>query len=667
MKKLTQNERNYNTIKRTKNILNLNQIKSPILGNTYKNIISQKKKQNAHIPVTNIIKKKKPNYFLLKNQNKIDYIKRKSITKKQPNNFIKRNKTNNNFSSLEDNILPKLKIRVHSMKHNLYRNTISFNENDIKFNSNILKVKEQISEPKRDAILNESNHIYNQWKNNFSSVSLGQDNFNLRKMKIIPENRDLSSLNIYSVLKEKSLKVLSHHLDDLIVNRIKQKSEHPSNNTINQTNYSCNTSCKNINNGINLNCINNYNNKCNTNVYRKKIQKKINNFAKLSSEDNYLTLNFKYNSNESNKNLKNPDTFDLQNYSILPTNNLESNRTYKISSTRNTFQNQNLHEYFSKNSDFGSLMLSQNNSILLTSFELRKNLEQLNQNYLKMEKPKKEQINIENNNNLIINHKANTINFIEIVKPEYKGTESISLNKDLCFGLKNKNNYNYNFKTFKTNNVLTDPKEGGNEIHTKYGNMKNLNNIIKQDNKNKTKKYFTIYSKALNKNKYASIMNNSYKNILSNHQKKKELNIKPNKNSLNNNSIKFGKHSFQIYNKNKKLIITCGSSKNKKLKNVITSIEINQRNPKNIPDKNIILSEVDQNGKINNIKIRQMKNSIEKVLKETFLDKKKIISPQKWNDSITYVKKNQGTHLKKMKKYNTTNNIDYHQSSSHIQ
>jgi hypothetical protein len=433
MKKLTQNERNYNTIKRTKNILNLNQIKSPILGNTYKNIISQKKKQNAHIPVTNIIKKKKPNYFLLKNQNKIDYIKRKSITKKQPNNFIKRNKTNNNFSSLEDNILPKLKIRVHSMKHNLYRNTISFNENDIKFNSNILKVKEQISEPKRDAILNESNHIYNQWKNNFSSVSLGQDNFNLRKMKIIPENRDLSSLNIYSVLKEKSLKVLSHHLDDLIVNRIKQKSEHPSNNTINQTNYSCNTSCKNINNGINLNCINNYNNKCNTNVYRKKIQKKINNFAKLSSEDNYLTFNFKYNSNESYKNLNSPDTFDLQNYSILPTNNLESNRTYKISSTRNTFQNQNLHEYFSKNSDFGSLMLSQNNSILLTSFELRKNLEQLNQNYLKMEKPKKEQINIENNNNLIINHKANTINFIEIVKPEYKGTESISLNKDLCF------------------------------------------------------------------------------------------------------------------------------------------------------------------------------------------------------------------------------------------
>ena len=96
------------------------------------------------------------------------------------------------------------------------------------------------------------------------------------------------------------------------------------------------------------------------------------------------------------------------------------------------------------------------------------------------------------------------------------------------------------------------------------------------------------------------------------------------------------------------------------MKNVITSIEYSQRNSNNIPDKNIILSEVDQNGKINNIKIRQMKNSIEKVLKETSLDKKKIISPQKWNDSITYVKKNQGTHLKKLEKNNTTNNFDFH-------
>ena len=472
-------------------------------------------------------------------------------------------------------------------------------------------------------------------------------------------------------MKEKSLKVLSDHLDDLIVNKIKQKSEYPLNKTINQSNYSYNNSRKNINNGLNLKCINSYNNKCNTNVYRRKIQKKINNSSKLYSEDNYLTLNFKYNSNESNKNLKNPETFDLYNYSILPTNNLTSNRTYKISSTRNTYQNQNLPDYFSKNSDFGSLMLSQNNSILLTSFELRKNMEQLNHNYLSIERPKKEQINIENNNNLIINNKANTINFIEIVKPENKGVENVSLNKDISPRLKSKNNYNYNFKSLKENSILTDSKEVGNEIQTKYGKIKNLNYIIMHNNKNKAIKYSTLYSKTLNKNKKVNLLNNSYQNILLNQQKNKQINkqinIKQNKNALTNNSINYDKYSFQIYNKNKKLIISCGSSKSKKLKNVITSIEYNHRNSNNISDKNIILSEVDQNGKINNIKIRQMKNSIEKVLKETSLDKKKIISPQKWNDSITYVKKNQGTHLKKMKKYNTTNNIDYHQSSSHIQ
>ena len=135
--------------------------------------------------------------------------------------------------------------------------------------------------------------------------------------------------------------------------------------------------------------------------------------------------------------------------------------------------------------------------------------------------------------------------------------------------------------------------------------------------------------------------------MLLNYQKKKEINIKRNKNALINKSINYEKNSFQIYNKNRKLIVSSGNSKSKKLKNVITSIEYSQRNSNNIPDKNIILSEVDQNGKIKNIKIRQMKNSIEKVIKETSLDKKKIISPQKWNDSITYVKKNQGTHLKK--------------------
>ena len=277
MKKLAQNERNYYSIKRTQKILNLNQLKSPILENTFKNIINKRKKQNVHNPVTNIIKKKKPNYFPSKNLNKFSYIMKKSITKKEPNNNLKKNNTNNNFSSLEDKILPKLKIRVHSLKYNICRNTNPSNENDTKINSDIIIDKEQISNPKRGTITNTSNSVYNLWNNtNFSSISLGKDNFNLRKMKITPKNNDLSFLKYYNIIKEKSLKVLSHRLDDLIVNRIKHNSEYPLNNTNNQSNFSCNTSNKNINinNGINLKSINSYKNKCNTNVYRRKIQKK---------------------------------------------------------------------------------------------------------------------------------------------------------------------------------------------------------------------------------------------------------------------------------------------------------------------------------------------------------------------------------------------------------
>jgi len=663
MKKLTQNERNYYSIKRTQKILNLNQLKSPILENTFKNIINKRKKQNVHNPVTNIIKKKKPNYFPSKNLNKFSYIMKKSITKKEPNNNLKKNNTNNNFSSLEDKILPKLKIRVHSLKYNICRNTNPSNENDTKINSDIIIDKEQISNPKRGTITNTSNSVYNLWNNtNFSSISLGKDNFNLRKMKITPKNNDLSFLKYYNIIKEKSLKVLSHRLDDLIVNRIKHNSEYPLNNTNNQSNFSCNTSNKNINinNGINLKSINSYKNKCNTNVYRRKIQKKIENFTKLCSEDNYMTLNFNYNTNETNTNLNNPDTFDLQDYSILPTNNLTSNRTYKISSTRNTYQNQNLPDFFSKNSDFGSLMLSQNNSILLTSFDLRNNIQQLNHNYLSVERPKKEKINNENKSNLIINNKANTINFIGIIKPEYKGVENISLNKDSLTRPKSNNNYNYNFKTPKTNDLI-DSKEVGDEIHTKYGKINNINYIIKNGNKNKTNKYTILYSKVSNKCNNANILNISNKNIMSKHKKKIVINIKQNRNGLINNKNKYEKYSLQAYNKNKKPIISCGNSKSKKLKNVITSIEYSHQNSYNNINKNIILSEVDQNGKINSIRIKQLKNSIEKILKETSKEKKKIISPQKWNDSITYVKKNQGTHLKKLKKYNTINNIDFQQ------
>ena len=105
------------------------------------------------------------------------------------------------------------------------------------------------------------------------------------------------------------------------------------------------------------------------------------------------------------------------------------------------------------------------------------------------------------------------------------------------------------------------------------------------------------------------------------------------------------------------------------MKNVITSIEYCNKNNKsyNSTKKNIILSEVNNSGKIN-VRIREMENSIEKLIKENSLNSKNnmpnnnfdLPSPKKWNEDITYVKKNQGTHFKKIKKHNTVNHLNYY-------
>ena len=108
--------------------------------------------------------------------------------------------------------------------------------------------------------------------------------------------------------------------------------------------------------------------------------------------------------------------------------------------------------------------------------------------------------------------------------------------------------------------------------------------------------------------------------------------------------------------------IISNNSINKKLRNMVTSIEYSNKNNKksynNIGDKNIIMSEIDKNGKIN-IRVKEMKNSIEKILRENSFNKRRNdvnLSPQK----LTYVKKNQGTHITKIKKHNTVNIIEYY-------
>ena len=153
---------------------------------------------------------------------------------------------------------------------------------------------------------------------------------------------------------------------------------------------------------------------------------------------------------------------------------------------------------------------------------------------------------------------------------------------------------------------------------------------------------------------------------------------KINLNFKNNNIIKTNKFPFQNSNLSQKKIyirnellgeknISNNNSKNKKLRNVVTSIEYSNRSNKKLnnylKDKNIIMSEIGPNGKIN-IKVREMKNSIEKILRENSFNKTRnalcLNSPQKINNILTYVKKNQGTQIRKIKKHNTKDHIDFY-------
>ena len=186
------------------------------------------------------------------------------------------------------------------------------------------------------------------------------------------------------------------------------------------------------------------------------------------------------------------------------------------------------------------------------------------------------------------------------------------------------------------------------------------------------KNCITLYSNNTSEYNTVNTLNNSEKNIIKFPSRKEpdNCNIKFKNNTIIK-KIPFQKIKLpqkKIYIKDDFLIskrTTTSNSKNKRLRNVVTSIEYRNKNNKKsnncFKDKNIILSEIDQNGKIN-IRVREMKNSIEKIIRENSFNKGKnetcLPSPIKANNILTYVKKNQGTHIRKIKKHDTVNNID---------
>ena len=635
MNKTLQNEKKYYSIKIVKNNTYVKLQKKEKLN---KNLRIQKKKSNLLIPVTK--REKKPKYFHPLNQNISNNIIRKDIPKKVLTNIMSGNTlNNNNITEIEERILlhrPKVKIKLNSSKDdNIYRHTISSEKNNNNITYKIHKVK--FSKSKLDGMATVRTSSHNKNRNNY--------NYRVIKQMDETKNYNLSILNSYNTVQEKSLQILSNHLDNLLEANKGLKSEISLNNTIN-TNDNIN---KDINNDPNLKYIFNYNNKCKTNIYRRKLQKKISN---LSNKISHLDFDLRNNLNEKNKS----NILKKKHHSFLPYTQL-TNRTYKISSLRKYIQKQNKPEFTPKNIDSGSIMNNHNKLISVTSSDLTKNISKLNFNYPNSKLSDKDHLKIgSNNNNLIINNKSNTINFMEMNEPENNEKENTLPNKKYLALINNKYSYKYNYNTPKANEPLIYSKNTEEETQSNEY-TKNYNYKKQYDSKNRVKanQYGTLYS---NSSQFNTIntLNNSNNNILtSGCQKKTETKIKNKRNIIIENK---NKNLNDICN-NQRQFISSNNSKNRKLKNVITSIEGNRNSKK---DKNIILSEVGQNGKINNIRIKLMENSIEKIMKKNYNEKKNnayiFTSPQKWNQKLTYIKKNQGTHLRHMKKYNTINNIN---------
>ena len=155
---------------------------------------------------------------------------------------------------------------------------------------------------------------------------------------------------------------------------------------------------------------------------------------------------------------------------------------------------------------------------------------------------------------------------------------------------------------------------------------------------------------------------NLYNNLNYNNNEKEEKIIQNEKNDQNDNTDYNYSTSNSFYNKSNKSNNTTTQrllSSNRlehKLKNIITSINYKNNGlaDNNQNEKKIVLCEVDRKGKVN-YKVREMKSSVEKIVRENSELKKrnKMIeySPRtKKSGLITlYVKKNQGTVFRKIK------------------
>ena len=571
---------------------------------------------------------------------------------------------------------PKVNIRINSSKHN--KNTISSEKNNNPIKYKIHRLKPQNLKFQENSIISPSKSIssVNCNKINYKILNSIQNSFDSSETNASRKNRDYSSLNYYyNIIQEKSLNILNNNIENIINGNFYANDL---NTTTKKYSY--------LNKNNNKKKIKQHENKSNKNIkcnkiklynkiiYKKKIQGIKNNFSGTFSD---LTLLEKDKFTDENYNSK----YVSDNNKKL--NFLTNNKTYDLitynyeTPSKTGFISNNIKEYEEMNS------IKKNSSIFLPTLSYPEPKITLKKDYIRIE-------NYNNNLMLNDNNKSDTINFIDGIE-QYFNIDYIKKEKNKNYNtncnslLTSKKLYNFNTPKNSTITISINNNKSKNKINNrnyiiknnynnklkKALNSNNNNNINNKQNKNIPKNInknvkmnhslgysnsITDYNTINTINSSESKIENYFNNDINNKKKQNltiyEDYIKPNNFNLNRK---------KFFNYKNDILTPVDIVKPKKLKNIITSIQYRNINDNNLTDANIILSEYDYDGKLN-IKVKKMNKSIEKVIRDNSIQNDKNLfylkSPKTPNGNLTTnIKKNQGTHIPKIKKHNTMNKI----------
>ena len=412
------------------------------------------------------------------------------------------------------------------------------------------------------------------------------------------------------------------------------------------------------------------NNKNNSNIFnsiKKSFEffKKINNFQKNKnlSENNYFKRQF-VKSEKSFKNSINLNNIKKDKEKNYLFKNLKLSR-FKLRQgiSRIGFNKNNNIElnYINDNNSSVNTKIYGNNSCL-TKNNYNKISASLNSSTKTITENPKLKLNINNNRN-------NNVQDNSLFSSKYKYIQNTYQKKLVKNYFRKKDNYlnNKKYKLVKIHKFENSKKFNKNNI---FDNQNYSYNSPKNCSSSNNSSFFGFSNDKI-KNQNDKLINNATKQnqlntqiynqnsfkILNFNKEKDETKYQTNFISDNNYSTNYSFYNNINKNSLANNKLTSATKSEHKLKNIITSIDyknINNKFHNYEINKNIILYEFNRDGKVN-YKIKEMKNSVEKIVREKsnskVKDKTKFFdfSPKNYNEFSLYVKKNQGTVLRKNK------------------